>query len=153
MNNRSMPSRWIPVVCWMAVIFTNSTDSMSSVHTSRFIEPLLRFLFPHLSPDAIDTIHLLIRKSAHVFEYGLLGVLLWRALPGAVKAGPDWRRAGLALAIAAGYGATDEFHQRFVPSRGASVHDVVIDACGAAAALTAVMLVRRKRSEPVAGSV
>jgi VanZ family protein len=131
----------------MAVIFMNSTDAMSSAHTSRFIEPLLRWLFPGISPGAIDTIHLCIRKFAHVFEYGVLGLLLWLALPVKRRApgAADWRRAGLALAIATFYGATDEFHQRFVPSRGASVHDVMIDSCGAGLTLLVIALVTRRR--------
>jgi VanZ family protein len=146
-GTRSTLSRWLPVVIWMAVIFNNSTDSFSSSHTSRFIEPLLRFLFPHLTPDGIETLHTLIRKSAHVFEYAALGALLWRALPAWKRTGIDWRRAGIALAIATAYGASDEFHQIFVPSRGASVHDVVIDASGAAVALMAVATARRRAAE------
>jgi VanZ family protein len=138
----------------MAVIFMNSTDAMSSAHTSRFFEPLLHWLFPSLSPDAIDTIHLCIRKSAHLFEYGMLAFLLWLAIsekkrnPKAV----DWRRAGLAQLFATFYGATDEFHQIFVPSRGASVHDVMIDASGAAVTLAVIVFVRWRKGCGTSGT-
>jgi VanZ family protein len=140
---------WVPVFCWMAVIFMASTDTLSAAHTSHFIIPLLLHLFPHLSPQAIDAIHLCIRKCGHLTEYGILGVLLWRAIPER-RANPeaaDWARAGAALLVATFYGATDEFHQRFVPSRGSSVHDVVIDACGAGIALAIVCLANRQRRE------
>jgi VanZ family protein len=141
--------RWVPVFCWMAVIFMGSTDALSAAHTSRFIGPLLLFLFPHISAETLDLLHLCIRKAGHLTEYGVLSILLWRAVPVSRRdaEGADWRRAGMALAIAACYGATDEFHQTFVPSRGASVHDVLIDSCGAAITLTAVaLLCRGKRS-------
>jgi VanZ family protein len=134
----------------MAVIFMASTDAFSAAHTSRFIEPFLLRLFPHLSAQALDFVHLCIRKTAHLVEYGTLGVLLWRAIP-EYRTNPevvDWRRAGVALLVATCYGATDEYHQSFVPSRGSSVHDVVIDACGAAVALTVVALANRLPRRP-----
>ncbi len=141
-------SRWVPVFCWMVVIFMASTDSFSAGHTRHFFEPLLLRLFPWISPQAFDLIHLCIRKGAHLIAYGILGILLWRAIPEPKRhpGGGDWRRAGAALAVATFYGATDEFHQRFVPSRGASVDDVLTDACGAALAL-AILLVARKMSQ------
>jgi VanZ family protein len=150
MPPRSRLLRWIPVLIWMAVIFMNSTDAMSSAHTSRFIEPFLRWLFPAISPQAVDTIHLCIRKFAHVFEYGVLALLLWLALPDKRRNpdSADWRRASLALLIASLYGATDEFHQIFVPSRGASIHDVLIDASGAAVTLLIIALACRRNPHP-----
>jgi len=151
---RSRLVRWIPVLCWMAVIFMNSTDALSSAHTSRFIEPFLRWLFPGISPQAVDTIHLCIRKFAHVFEYGVLALLLWLAIPDKRRnsESADWRRAVLALLIATLYGATDEFHQRFVPSRGASVHDVVIDASGSAVMLLIIALLARRMEHRASGA-
>ena len=139
---------WIPVLCWMAVIFMASSDAFSAGHTSSIIEPLLLRLFPHLSAAAVDLIHFCIRKGAHLGEYGILGILLWRAIPGH-KAGPDaadWWRAAVALLAATCYGATDEFHQSFVPSRGPSVRDVLFAACGAAIALTIICLANWHRS-------
>jgi VanZ family protein len=140
-------ARWVPVLCWMTVIFLASTDALSAAHTGGFITPLLLRLFPHISPRALDWIHLGIRKSAHLVEYGILGLLLWRAIP-EHRTSPevtDWWRAGVALLVATFYGATDEFHQCFVPSRGPSVHDVMIDSCGAAIALTLICLATRQR--------
>jgi VanZ family protein len=104
-------------------------------------------LFPHLSPEVLDDIHLAIRKSAHLTEYGVLGALLWLALRASAHAPgrADWRRAGIAVLIATCYAASDEFHQVFVPSRGASVHDVLIDACGASVVILAVTLLNRGR--------
>ena len=131
----------------MALIFRASTDAFSAAHTGSIIVPILIRLFPHLSSQAIDSIHFCIRKGAHIGEYSILGTLLWRAIPGrnTSPGAADWWRAGLALLVAVSYAASDEFHQSFVPSRGASVHDVLIDACGAGIAITCLCLANRHR--------
>ena len=143
----SLLAKWLPVLCWMSLIFMASTNALSAGHTGAIIIPFLLRLFPHMSQRALDWIHLGIRKTAHLVEYGILGLLLWRAIP-EHRPSPevaDWWRAGVALLVATFYGATDEFHQSFVPSRGPSVHDVMIDACGAAIALTVTCLANRGR--------
>jgi hypothetical protein len=69
-------------------------------------------------------------KLLHTVGYAVLAVLLCRtmALQRATLAG-----AAAAFAIAAVYGATDEFHQWFVPSRTCALGDWLADAVGAAA--------------------
>ncbi len=151
--------RWLLPVIWMAFIFTGSTDLLSANHTSRFVEPLLRWLSHNsLSDQQIDEIHFLIRKTGHLCEYAVLCVLLWWTSYSPQKddpphpARPWWRRAALAVALAACFAATDEFHQSFVPSRGASVEDVLIDTVGAtlglSAFLTATRLLRSRSRTP-----
>jgi VanZ family protein len=122
---------WLPVICWMAVIFLASTDTMSAEHTSRVIEPFLRWLIPGISQSAVNTIHFYIRKAAHVTEYAIFAILLCRAVVLSRKDLGIWKSVPIALGIAAVYAASDEFHQSFVPSRTASVRDVCIDTCGA----------------------
>src|SRR5205809_1081184 len=63
----------------MAVIFSASSDSMSSGRTSRIIGPLLRWLVPGISDDVVGLIVFCVRKAAHVTEYAILSGLLWRA--------------------------------------------------------------------------
>ena len=125
----------------MALIFLMSTDLGSPANTSRFVEPLLRWLLPNISPGTIREIHFYIRKTAHPGEYAVLGWLLWRALrqtgPAAASRAP-WKIAVAALLMSAAYAATDEFHQSFVPSRTASVEDVLIDTCGSLVGLCIV---------------
>ena len=143
----SSPLRWLAPLLWMALIFAGSSDALSAPHTSRFVEPFLRWLFHDtLSAQTIENLHFLIRKTGHLTEYAVLGALFWWALPpSAAPLQPDntsiaavradrWR-AILALLLAACFAASDEFHQSFVPSRGASVHDVLIDTVGAAIGL------------------
>ena len=71
------------------------------------------------------------RKLAHVSEYAILAVLLYRAFVHTALKGRRALSAGLVLLLCAAYAATDEFHQSFVPSRTASLRDVMIDICGA----------------------
>ncbi len=122
---------WLPVLAWMLVIFVASTDLMSAQHTSRFIGPFLRWLIPDISLETIAAVQFAVRKAAHVTEYGILAFLVSRAL----HAGSGvflWRNGVIALGVAAGYAALDEYHQSFVASRTGSPRDVLIDAAGAA---------------------
>ena len=130
--------------------FVHSTDSFSSDHTSRVIEPWIRWLFPAMSPLNVDWLHMMIRKSAHVTEYGIFALLIARALlssswPFLTR---GWFVIGMGLLLA--MAASDEFHQRFVPRRTSTPKDVLIDMCGGVAALTVVALWRawRRRRTP-----
>jgi VanZ family protein len=90
----------------------------------------------------------LLRKIAHMVEYGVLAALLWRALA-------DRPSRGLGMLflfsflISVVYAASDEWHQSFVPGRGASARDVAIDGAGALAAC--LILRRRRKKRPEAG--
>ncbi len=139
---------WLPVMIWMALIFSGSTGSLSSQHTSRIIGPLLRWLKPDISPETLYRVVFTVRKTAHVTEYAILALLAWRAWrkPVAKELRPwRWSEAGLAWSVAALYAASDEFHQSFVPSRGASVGDVMLDSAGALAGLLALWVFGRWR--------
>lgn len=74
-------------------------------------------------------LHHFIRKNAHFFIYLVLGVLVKVALMNSGIRG--FKAIGIGLAICVGYAFSDEFHQSFVPGRGAQLSDVVIDSCGA----------------------
>jgi VanZ family protein len=134
---------WLPLLIWMVVIFSASADANSTEHTSRFLEPFLRWLNPNISLEAIDSVRWLVRKAAHITEYAILAWLAWRAVrrPRRHDARPwSWAPAGIALAIVILYAATDEFHQTFVPNRTGSWIDVCIDTVGGILGLMAVRL-------------
>lgn len=67
-------------------------------------------------------------KWAHFFLYGLLATLFLRH-PKFLKKG--WRGMLLAVLAASAYGASDEFHQKFVPGRVADLADWIADTLGA----------------------
>lgn len=143
---------WLPVLLWMAVIYTGSSDAHSSEHSSRFIEPIIRWLFPRMSQPHIEDVHLFVRKCGHLTEYAILALLVWRALHQSKNRLPTWSwpKVGGTLLVVFLYASTDEFHQRFVPTRTAHFTDVLIDTTGAAIALLVLRLLtlHRRRGQP-----
>lgn len=129
---RQFVKYWLPLLIWLGVIFVGSTSVMSSEHTSRYVVPFLLRLKPGMSPQMIWTILVVVRKCAHVIEYSVLALLLWRAL----RSIPIFHARpvmafGLVLLGCALFAASDEFHQTFVKSRTPSVRDVFLDVGGA----------------------
>jgi VanZ family protein len=114
------PLRYGPPLVLMALIFAFSAQ-------------------PDLS-TGLGTWDLILRKLAHMAEYGLLWFLWHRAL--------GLRRPLAAAAITLAYAASDELHQTFVEGRNGSPLDVLIDALGVA---LAAALYRRRR--PLRGRV
>ena len=72
--------------------------------------------------------------SLHEAAYFGLTLLLIRALAGGAWTGVTRATLALAWVIAVVYGASDEFHQSFVPNRHAELRDLGADAIGAFAA-------------------
>ena len=129
---KSFLKYWLPLLIWVCVIFVGSTSIMSSEHTSRYIVPFLLWLKPGMSPKAIWTILVVVRKCAHVIEYTVLALLLWRALRSIpTLCTRTFVVFGAVLLGCALFAASDEFHQTFVKSRTPSVHDVLLDVGGA----------------------
>lgn len=125
-----------PVLLMMAIIFLASTDLGAPAHSGPILGQILAWLglAQRLSPEQVEVVHHYVRKAGHVTGYAILGVLMHRA---AARGRERWsgRRVLALLAAAALYAATDEFHQRFVPTRGPSVGDVLLDTVGAALGL------------------
>ena len=129
---KSFLKYWLPFLLWLGVMFLGSTDLMSGEHTSRFVVPILLWLKPGMAPKTIWIILVVMRKCAHVTEYAILALLLWRA----VRSGSALHMKmsllfGAVLLASALFAASDEFHQSFVKSRTPSVRDVLLDVAGA----------------------
>jgi VanZ family protein len=122
--------RWLPVIVWATFISWFSTDAFSARSTNSYIDPVLRFLFGELTPAGFRFAHSLVRKSAHLIEYAILGMLTARAQS---DAGAPLPRSVMlrTLAYCAVYAMLDEAHQTFVPSRTGSPIDVIVDTTGA----------------------
>lgn len=99
---------YLAVIFWAILIFYFS--SIPIIKTSDFY--LLDFI---------------IKKNAHFFEFFILFLLLYNALPK--------KNHHLAFLIALLYAFSDEIHQLFVPGRTASLRDVLIDSLGITTAL------------------
>jgi VanZ family protein len=100
---------WSPVVLWMIVIFVFSSKTKVALTDSY-------------------TISFVIFKTIHIFEYAFLYLLWYRAF---ANTGIKKNQAFIyAFLLTICYAATDELHQRFVPTREGKVRDVIIDAAG-----------------------
>jgi VanZ family protein len=121
---------WVPVMVWMAVIFLFSSDYFSAENTTPLIAPILSNLFPDLAAPHIENIALMIRKLGHLSEYFILAFLLMRALNVEFAERSARQRILWSLIFIVVFAASDELHQAFVPSRTASVGDVIIDTLG-----------------------
>ncbi len=129
-RHKNLIQYWLPVILWMAFIFWMSTGTFSLENTSLIIGPLLRFLFPSLSPQDLDLIHGLIRKAGHAVEYLILGLFLFRAFRGGASQAWRLRWSIYSFIWVVAYAASDEFHQSLVAERTASLIDVGIDSAG-----------------------
>jgi VanZ family protein len=103
---------WGPSVLWMTVIF-----SLSSRHSVT------------VSPEYVW--NFLFFKTLHLIEYAVLFLLNVRAVNRGRTNADRTNRYVWAFALTILYAVTDEFHQRFVPSREGRLRDVIIDAIGA----------------------
>jgi VanZ family protein len=127
---RRLASLWLPVVALMAAIFfASSRQGLATAPTY-----------------ALD---FLIKKTAHVLEYGALGLLSLRAWRGSLReAERDWRPVLLTIALCGAYALSDELHQLFVPTRSGLGRDVLIDVAAAMAAVAAAEWRTRRRDMP-----
>jgi VanZ family protein len=114
----------------MAMIMWFSTGDFSAEHTGSVLRPVLEWLLPWASSGQIAALHALIRKTAHMTEYGVLGALWFIALTRERRCSVG-RATWLALLVAIGWACLDELHQATEPSRTASVVDVGFDTAGA----------------------
>ncbi|HXX34855.1 MAG TPA: VanZ family protein [Thermodesulfobacteriota bacterium] len=128
--NRRFIKYWFPVILWMCFIFWMSTETFSSESTFSWTEILMRFLLPKISSQEVLFINAFIRKAAHVTEYFVLGLLMFRAFRGRSVSSWKWRWSFFALIVVVLWATGDELHQSFVPNRTASAVDVAIDTAG-----------------------
>ena len=122
--------RYGPVVVWAALIFIGSSSILSGSNTSTFLVQPMRWLFPTASDSTLQFAHLLIRKAGHLTEYAILAWLAARAFRTSSNDLLHHRWFLVALILVVLYSLSDEFHQSFVPSRGASLYDCLIDTVG-----------------------
>jgi VanZ family protein len=85
-------------------------------------------------------------KLLHTTEYAGLSLLVFRALDG--EGIGRLPAALLTIAIVSGYGATDEWHQAYVPLRSSDIHDWLADSLGASVGAAAYWIVSTVSRRP-----
>lgn len=112
MSNKKTASNiiklWLPVFLWCMVIYYFSS-------------------IPNLRSDLPSRWDFILRKIAHMAEYGILTFLFFRAA--AQNLGPR-RSVAYAAVFSLTYALTDEYHQLFVFGRSGNLADAFIDSLG-----------------------
>ena len=129
---------WLPVLAWAALISFFSTDTFHGDRTRGIVRSLLLFFLPDLNPETVELVHAVVRKLAHMGEYCIFTLILYRGFRQDAPNGRRWRWALPALLVAVGFAGLDEFHQTFELRRTGSIIDVGIDAAGASTGLAII---------------
>ena len=140
---------WWPVAVLAALIAFGSSPRFGTDHTSGPLRWLWQFLFGPVGNRHWDLVHVCIRKGGHFIVYGVLGLACLRAWRLSLPRLRLFSAMALALLGTAAIASCDEFHQSFLPNRGGSPWDVLLDCCGAATfcllASAIVLASQRKR--------
>lgn len=133
----------LTTLVWAVLVFYLSTKRFGSDFSEGLVGQTLTFLHVSVSPGTFHIVDVLLRKTAHIAEYGILASLVYGSF--AEQQPFRWRlRQAIWCAGAVGlYSLTDEFHQRYVPGRNASLVDCGIDVAGAAIALIIIFEAHR----------
>jgi VanZ family protein len=144
---------WVVTAAWAGTISVLSTSAYGASVTASLLAQIFLFLHIHPTPRNFLTIHILIRKLAHLGEYAIFGLLLYHSFEPRHPERWETRGALGALVIAGLFSLVDEFHQRFVPGRTASIVDCGIDTAGAFLGLALLYVAQRpsRRRENVPG--
>jgi VanZ family protein len=117
--------RWLPALFFMVVIFLFSSQPGDNL------------------PDFLDWDYV-VKKTSHAIGYGLLALSYFHFFK------YDPKKYWLAWLLALIFSATDELHQSFVPTRHASIFDVLVfDNLGAAFALWLYFIYWRKHEKEI----
>ena len=130
---------YAPLVFWTALTLGLGTGLGSMSETSRILKPLLEYLFPSADAETIRYYHIFIRKLAHVFQYGVLGALAYRAFS-AFRL-----RLILSILFVALVAAIDEFNQSFNPARTSNPWDIALDVAGGILGILSYRFITRTR--------
>ena len=113
---------WLPVLLYLTLIITLSA------------QPYLQAPLKFHNAD----------KLCHLAEYGMLGLLLARALRGTLRIRIPLAAAAMAIVFGSLFGAGDEYFQSFIPGRDSSIYDWMADTSGVVLAqIVYVLAVRR----------
>lgn len=124
-------------ICWMTVIFAFSAKQAAesqdmSMSVGRFVGKTFVLEYRTWNnaeqTEFAERIDYSVRKIAHITEFAILGILLLLMLKSYGLKGT--RLSVMSFMVGAGYAATDELHQRFVPGRSCQFTDVLIDSGG-----------------------
>jgi len=102
--------KWLLLLVWAGAIYFLSSRQLGFI-------------------QVVDSWEILIRKLAHVFEFGVLTFFIFRILKSTEKRHIYWNILW-AFIFTVLYAISDEYHQSMVPGRFGTYKDVLIDSLG-----------------------
>ncbi len=127
---------WLPVIVVMAIIlFMSTLPSQQAEVVIRQVSGPPRQIVRQV-PVLPRTIRVRWGKVGHVIGYGVLGLVLYRAMRLSGRTG-----FLLPTLIVFGFACLDEFVQSFVPGRSAQLSDVVLDTTAALIVMVVIKLI------------
>ncbi len=134
---------FITIIIWLTIIFlfSHQPAEQSSQVSGTFVESIK----PYAPSFTQDILTFIVRKSAHFFLYGVLGILLYRLFSNIYTVRS--KVIGYSLLFAGVYAITDEYHQTFVAGRSGEARDVLIDTAGALFGIGIYIGIRKVRSK------
>lgn len=115
---------WFPIFIWLGVIFVFSS-------------------LPDLKSDLPGLFDFILRKAAHIFEYAVLGFLLFRAFHSG-NGYPVKQAFVFSFLLSALYAVSDEWHQTFILNRSGEIKDIFIDSFGSLLSLSVLYFVKKE---------
>ena len=133
-------------ILWMGVIFymSNQPATISSIHSGNTISlisklPLIGDIMEYLM--SINIGEFIVRKSAHMFSYCILAILLFMSVYE-----KDIKKSSIISFLSTFlYACSDEFHQLFIPGRSGEIRDVMIDSIGGIIGIVIISFVLKNR--------
>lgn len=131
-------------IMWMGVIYymSNQPAAISSSQSGGFINilkklPMIGNTIKELMK--IGLAELLIRKSAHMFLYFILAILIYMA----IKNKNTIKTYIYSLTACFIYACTDEIHQIFITGRSGEIKDVLVDTLGSIIGLILIYIINK----------
>ena len=130
--------RWLPAAAWGALILFASTGIASGQRTADFLQGL--FAWFHFGSGHhhahLGEVNFFARKTAHVLQFVIYAILVWRGLrlAPAMETRPH-RIIFWAVGSATVLAFASEGIQIFFPARSPLFSDVLLDVCGATAGI------------------
>lgn len=138
-NNIVKFYKLILVVFWLIVIFLFS--SQVATESSELSGRIVNSIAP-VAPEIIkSSLTFLVRKSAHIFLYFVLGILTANLLVSYKLKAKLVNIYSLVFVFA--YAITDEIHQLFVAGRSGEVRDVLLDTIAGAVGIALYLRIRK----------
>lgn len=123
---------WSLVLIWMSIIFylSHQPATQSDSLSMGIVDRIINTIEPIIKDTDIHTVNLnyIIRKTAHFGAYLILGILVVNAISKSQRLNIKWIIISIIICLA--YAISDEIHQGFIPGRGPSVSDVLLDTLG-----------------------